>query len=551
MVNPKPYNRGTVTLHLWDPDTDETLDLPDYQNLSYSIPFNDLPVISFSYPINGKNGLDLAYRIQPMVWLEIDGIEPENHRFFIDQADMNMAFDQNEGTLHTYAGAGIIGRTRASLIYPDPGLSTGSVTGYRSNDRVIGGTAIPGHIAWSLVKGLWNEAEWRTDNAVLPLRLPGTLTHDASGYAWSSPLAVERVVTIGTSIWDFVKKMADQGYFHISTSSTSEVFVNGRHWSVKLLDTTNPTYYPDKSDEVIFRPGTHVKNERVAVNTRDAYSTVLGEGANRRYYESRDSTPENLYYRREVYISNTNLISDAEISNFFSREQQKRQSYAANSRTFEITPGSGNDYIPALDFDNGHKVSIDDQRYIWLGTTVNVGTVVAYTVSVGNTNRRIETVAIELVARLTSKEQDLQAQISNIQDGTTQVSHGPITVSATSGFTSTTSTSYTDTGNALFVDFTAPRSGRILVCLAADMWETVSGAECRTSFRISGADTLPADDNRCVKTSPGTALTLSLSSLISGLKPGGMSRVTVQHRGSGGPGVSNFDRRSVVVIPQD
>lgn len=541
-------NKGVVTMHFVSKMTGLTYEMPDFQDLSYTIPLNDIPVISFKYPRNGQNAhLFFNFEIYNQVYLRIDGVEPPNHRFFLNQYEAELSTSNGVDALTPYAGLGVISRLKATLVYPGSSVSVGSVTGLLSTDRRIGGPSTSTNKPWNVIANLWNEAEARlavnpaNGTAVSPLFFLGNSTNDAGGFAWPA-VAVERLVAVGTPVYSIIKSLADQGFFHFKMFSVA----------LAMYATTNTTEFPTTAS-VIFRTTADITKAPLRSSVDESYSVVLFEGANKRVTQYNNGYSESTVYRRETYASDQSLISDWEIIKGASDLGNSLAEFSKVSRGLTYVLGQGsNNYVPGIDFDVGHPVTIDTQATpaAYYATYAANQIVKAYTVTVDDSSSKIKEVTVECVSRWDTAEEQTQTGVDKIEDGTTVINRGPIAVKGSSGQVTTSSTSFTDTGTAFTLDFTAPKSGKVLVILRVNSFSpTVSFLI--TGFRLSGPTSVAATDatSTYFYCDNGQADNRSFTEYVEGLTPGGVYTVTMQHRVTAGTGT--FNLRTMSVVPLD
>lgn len=121
----------------------------------------------------------------------------------------------------------------------------------------------------------------------------------------------------------------------------------------------------------------------------------------------------------------------------------------------------------------------------------------------------------------------------------------------------TASTAYTTTltaANICGTSFIVPPSGIVLILWSCEQLVT-GGTLSYTSFAIregstvgSGTSFLASSDDRMVGNNSSTSLRMGTSHRVTGLTPGSVYNVALEHRVASGTGT--FARRSVDVIPQ-
>lgn len=111
-------------------------------------------------------------------------------------------------------------------------------------------------------------------------------------------------------------------------------------------------------------------------------------------------------------------------------------------------------------------------------------------------------------------------------------------------FGTTSSTSWTDTisgASPVTLAFTAPPSGKVMIhfkAAAKNSGSNFSGV----NFRLSGAGTRAAVDGEQAFVQGNSEAVVTADNIVSGLTPGGVYTITMQHKVTGGTGTFNYRR---------
>lgn len=130
---------------------------------------------------------------------------------------------------------------------------------------------------------------------------------------------------------------------------------------------------------------------------------------------------------------------------------------------------------------------------------------------------------------------------------TTLASRAPLGEAYTAAdlvFGTTTSTSFVDalTGaTAVTLGFTAPPSGKVMISISAAIKN--SGANFSgVAFRLSGAGARAAVDGEQIFVQGNSEALVTKENPVTGLTPGGVYTITMQHKVTAGTGTFNYRR---------
>ena len=138
---------------------------------------------------------------------------------------------------------------------------------------------------------------------------------------------------------------------------------------------------------------------------------------------------------------------------------------------------------------------------------------------------------------------DAPPTVSNAQDGSFTFNLTTFGIDADTG-------TYVDCG----VAFTAPTTGRVLVSFKGDLFNDTAAQFTVCSYVIregstvgSGAVFLAASDSRAIVNTGTSPVQAGISDLVTGLTPGTVYNVRLEHRV--GANIGTLLRRSVIVAP--